>query len=170
MPVMSFRRWAALSAVNFLWLTTLTVQALSQAPVTPTHRLGDLVISAPMVLQPPKGARVAAGYLTITNTGKTADRLIGGSASFAQRFELHEMTMDGGVMKMRELAKGLEIKPGATVELKPGGNHLMFLGLTESPVAGKTIKAKLRFETAGEVEIEMPVVAVGADKSGGHKH
>ena len=63
--------------------------------------------------------------MKITNTGTTPDRLVGGATEVAKRFEIHEMSMDGGVMKMRELANGLEIPPGATVELKPGSYHLM---------------------------------------------
>ena len=67
--------------------------------------------------------------MTIINTGTEPDRLIGGSTPAAGKFEIHEMTMDGGVMKMRPLPNGLEIKPGQTVEFKPGSYHLMFVGL-----------------------------------------
>ncbi len=58
--------------------------------------------------------------MTITNAGSMPDRLIGGTFPMAGRFEVHEMAVTDGVMRMRELAKGLEIKPGETVELKPG--------------------------------------------------
>ncbi len=100
--------------------------------------------------------------MKITNNGKTSDRLIGGSAPFAKRFEVHEMAVVDGVMKMRELAKGLEIKPGETVELKPGGYHVMYMDITASPKAGAAVKTTLKFEKAGEVTIDVPVVAAGA--------
>jgi len=105
--------------------------------------------------------------MKITNNGKTPDRLIGGSAPFAKRFEVHEMAIVDGVMKMRELAKGLEIKPGETVELKPGGYHVMLMDITESPKAGAAVKTTLKFEKAGEVTIDVPVIAAG--QSGAQK-
>ena len=77
-----------------------------------------------------RGAQVAGGYLKITNNGNEADRLIGGSAASPARFEVHEMAMESGVMKMRQV-NGLEIKPGETVELKPGGMHVMFMDLKQ---------------------------------------
>lgn len=150
-------------------LPTSMPHIAAQTPPLPTYKLGDLVITSASVRQPPKGARVAGGYMKITNTGKDPDRLIGGGAAFAKRFEVHEMAMEGGVMKMRELPTGLEIRPGATIELKPGGYHLMFMDLTEAPTPGKPTKIKLRFEKAGEIELDMTVTpASGADT--GHKH
>jgi periplasmic copper chaperone A len=138
--------------------------AAAQSPATqsPATKAGDITIAGAFTREPPNGARVAGGFMTITNAGPMPDRLIGGNAAFAKRFEVHEMAMDGGMMKMRELPKGLEIKPGEKVDLRPGGYHVMFLDLTEAPVAGKPLKVKLRFEKAGEVEIDFAVVPMGA--------
>jgi copper(I)-binding protein len=134
-------------------------------------RHGDLVITAPWTREPPKGARVAGGFMRITNTGSSPDRLLGGAAPFAKRFEVHEMAVEGGVMRMRELAGGLEIKPGETIELRPGGLHVMYLDITEAPLAGRQVKTVLRFERAGAIEIDMTVEAPAAGApSGGHKH
>lgn len=145
----------------------------AQAPAPEMRfKVGDVVITAPWTRQPPDGARVAGGYMRITNTGKTADRLIGGSTVIAKRFEIHEMAMADGVMKMRELAQGLEIKPGETVELKPGGYHIMLMDLQSRPQAGANVAATLKFEKAGDVALDLPVVA--AARSGAaashHKH
>ncbi len=154
----------------------LLVQAPGQPMAKPTTsapiRVGDLTVGGAFTREPPKGARVAGGYMTITNGGGVPDRLIGGSAPFAKRFEVHEMAMDGGMMKMRELPNGIEIKPGEAVEFKPGGFHVMFLDLTAAPVTGKPVKAKLRFERAGEVEIEFAVVPAssGGAPKGQHHH
>jgi copper(I)-binding protein len=71
-------------------------------------------------------------------------------------------------MKMRPLSNGLEIKPGETVELKPGGYHLMFVGLKAPFEKGKRVKGTLRFEKAGTVDVEYAVTAIGATPSGGH--
>ena len=82
--------------------------------------VGNIQIGNPWTRATPKGADVAGGYMKITNKGSVPDSLIGGSSAAADRFEVHEMSMVDGVMKMRPLAKGLEVKPGETVELKPG--------------------------------------------------
>lgn len=122
---------------------------------------GGLLIENPWTRATPRGAAVAGGYLTITNRGSTPDRLIGGNVAFAGRFELHEMKMENGVMQMRPLPQGLEIRPGQTVELKPGGFHVMFMGLKQAPREGEKLKGTLVFEKAGLVEIEFAVAAIG---------
>jgi copper(I)-binding protein len=136
------------------------------------YKVGSLEIQHPWSRATPKGATVAGGYLKIVNKGTTPDRLIGGSTAAAPKFEIHEMSMDGGVMKMRPLPKGLEIKPGQTVELKPGSYHLMFIGLKQPFEQGKRVKGTLEFEKAGKVEVEYAVEAIGASpqgqRGGGH--
>ena len=134
-----------------------------------TYKAGDLVITAPWVRATPRRAPVAGGYLTITNNGREPDRLVGGSFAAAGSFEVHQMSMEGGVMRMRPVTDGLEVKPGQTVELKPGGLHLMFMGLKEQLKAGDTVKGTLEFAKAGKIEIAYPVRAMGAG-GGGHKH
>lgn len=136
-------------------------------------KAGSLTIETPWARATPGGAKVAGGYMKITNTGKDADRLIGGTVPFAGRFELHEMSMDGGTMRMRELTSGLEIKPGETVELKPGGYHVMFMNLKQGLKEGQSIKGTLVFEKAGKVEVEYRVGPIGGDApkgGGGHSH
>jgi copper(I)-binding protein len=131
--------------------------------------VGSLKISAPWVRATPKGASVGGGYMTITNTGTTPDRLVGGASDVAGRFEVHEMSMDGGVMKMRAMPKGIEIAPGKTVEFKPGGYHVMFMALKQPFEQGKMVKATLEFEKAGKVEVMFAVEGLGAQApAGGH--
>jgi periplasmic copper chaperone A len=131
------------------------------------YKAGSLEIKHPWSRATPKGATVAGGYMSIVNTGSAPDRLIGGSVEGAGKFEVHEMSMDGGVMKMRPLTKGLEIKPGQTVELKPGSYHVMFVGLKQPFEQGKRVKGTLEFETAGKVNVEYTVEAIGASPQGG---
>jgi copper(I)-binding protein len=104
--------------------------------------------------------------MTLINTGKEPDRLVGGALPTAGKFEIHEMKMEGSVMKMRMLPNGIEIKPGQTVELKPGSYHLMFIGLKAPFEQGKKVKGTLRFEKAGTVEVEYAVEAVGGTPKG----
>jgi periplasmic copper chaperone A len=141
-----------------------SAQTLAQSPALPATKpikVGDLLIETTWLREPPDGARVAGGFMRITNSGKVADRLMGGSTTFAKRFEVHEMAVVDGVMRMRELTAGIEIKPGQTVELKPGGLHVMFMDLIERPKAGESRKTTLVFEKAGKVEIDMTVTPLG---------
>ncbi|MAY86173.1 MAG: hypothetical protein CML02_05565 [Pseudooceanicola sp.] len=112
-------------------------------------------------------APVGGGFMTITNTGATDDRLIGAASSVAGHMEVHEMAMDGDVMRMRELADGLPIPAGETVELKPGGFHIMFMELQEPLVEGEVVTVTLTFETAGEVEVPL---MIGKMNAKGHDH
>lgn len=156
-------------------LAALTALACGQA-LAHDYKVGTLQIVHPWARATPKGASVGGGFMTITNTGSEPDRLIGGSAAVAGRFEVHEMSMDNGVMRMRPLKNGLEIKPGQTVELKPGSFHVMMMDLKNPIKEGERIKGTLVFEKAGTVEVEYAIVAVGAspggkdEKSGGHSH
>lgn len=132
--------------------------------------VGTLKISSPWARATPKGAKVGGGYMTITNTGTAPDKLLSGATSVSSRFEIHEMSMDNGVMKMRELGQGIEIKPGATVEFKPGGYHVMFMGLQQQLTQGETVKATLQFEKAGKVEVSFTIQGVGAQNAAPMKH
>jgi copper(I)-binding protein len=137
----------------------------AQTPPTtpaPSVKAGSLVIEAPWLRATPAGAKVAAGYLKITNTGQEPDRLTGGSLPMAKTVEVHETAMAGETMKMRKLAQGLEIKPSQTVELKPGSYHLMFLGLQEAVKPGQPVKGTLTFEKAGTVDVDFSVRPIGA--------
>lgn len=110
-------------------------------------KAGNLEIDHPWTRATPKGAKTAGGYLKITNKGQEADRLIGGSAGGAESVEVHEMSVENNVMKMRQLTGGLEIKPGETVELKPGSYHLMMIGLKKPYEEGELVKGSLTFES-----------------------
>jgi periplasmic copper chaperone A len=127
---------------------------------------GKLKISAPWARATPKGAAVGGGYMTITNTGTTPDRLVGGSTDVAGKFEIHEMKMDNGVMKMRPVEGGLEIKPGQTVQLDPGGYHIMLMGMKQQLKEGEHFKATLDFEKAGKVDVDFTVAGIGATHGG----
>jgi copper(I)-binding protein len=125
-------------------------------------KAGNLVIAQPWTRATPVGAKVAGGYLTIENKGSTLDRLVGGSTSVAKKIEIHEISMNDGVMTMRPIDGGLAIEPGTTVKFAPGSYHLMFLELNSPFKQGDTVAATLKFEKAGEVEVLFDVQGVGA--------
>ena len=125
--------------------------------------LGPINISLPFTRATLPNAPVAGGFLTIENTGTEADRLVSATSDIAGETQIHEMAMQGDVMKMRQLADGLEIPAGETVVLAPGGFHIMFMGLKQALVEGETITVTLTFEKAGTVDVVLPIEAAAAD-------
>lgn len=133
--------------------------------------LGDINISLPFTRATLPNAPVGGGFLTIENAGAAADRLISATSTVAGDTQIHEMAMEGDVMKMRQLADGIEIPAGETVVLAPGGFHIMFMGLKQAFVEGETVAVTLTFEKAGSVEVLLPVEAAAADApTAGHAH
>ena len=137
--------------------------ALSALPAAARdYKLGTLDIAQPWARATAPTAPSGGGFLKITNSGSAADRLVSASSpATATEVQIHEMKMDGNVMRMRELERGLEIAPGATVTLAPGGYHLMFMGLKAPLKQGTTVPVTLVFEKAGKIDIELAVEAMG---------
>jgi len=136
--------------------------ALAAAVLTGTaaapheYHLGALDIGHPYAVETPPGAAAGAGYLSVTNTGSTPDRLLAIRTDFP-RTQIHAVETDAaGVTRMHPV-EALDIPPGATVVLAPQKLHVMFLGLGEPLVAGTAIPATLVFEKAGEIPVEFKV-------------
>jgi hypothetical protein len=126
---------------------------------------GDLLITQAWSRAAGAGGQ-GAGYLTIANRGAAADRLLSASSPASGRMELHTHVNDNGVMRMREVP-AIDLPAGQTVTLRPGGLHLMFMGLTQALQQGSTVPVTLRFERAGPVTVPLAVQAAGAR---GHTH
>jgi periplasmic copper chaperone A len=116
---------------------------------------GRLTISQPHARATAPGQTAGGGYLKLHNNGP-ADRLVAASAAVSNTVELHSMTMEGDVMRMRQL-DAIELPAGTTVELKPGGLHLMLMGLKAPLKPGDSFAMKLKFEKAGEVAVQAKV-------------
>jgi copper(I)-binding protein len=127
-----------------------------------TYTVGAIEISKPWARATPKGASIGGAYMTITNKGSDPDRLIGGSTPVANEFQVHQMTMSNGVMSMRPVEGGLEIRPGQTVEFTPESFHIMLVGLKQPLSKGEHVKATLEFAKAGKIDVEYVVEAIGA--------
>ena len=132
--------------------------------------LGPINISVPFTRATLPNAPVGGGFLTLENTGAEADRLVSATSSVAKDTQIHEMSMEGEVMKMRAFADGIAIPAGETVVLSPGGFHLMFMGLNQPFVEGQTVTVTLTFEKAGTVEVPLPVLAPAADAPAAMEH
>lgn len=131
---------------------------------------GALEISSPWVRAMLPGQPAGGGYLTIVNTGDEADRLVSASSPAAGRVEIHMMEVVDDVMVMRPIEGGLEIPAGATVELKPGGLHLMFMEVAEPFADGHKVDVQLEFEKAGSVEASFAVRAAHGGDDHDHHH
>jgi periplasmic copper chaperone A len=151
---------------EFAFALALTFAAMLASPWAGAHdtevKLGNLVITGAWSRQSPMAADVAAGFLTIANQGQEDDRLIKAETSISTMTQLHDMKMEGDVMKMFELPEGIPVSAGGTVELKPKSLHLMFMGLAKPPVEGEHFTATLTFEKAGSVDVTFDVKAPGA--------
>ena len=156
---------------KLLPLVLLAVSLVATSAVAHDYKIGSIEIGDPWSRATPSTAPSAGGFLTIANKGSTPDRLLAIQSPAAKQVELHEMKMDGNVMRMRELENGVALAPGQTVELKPGGFHVMFIGLKAPFVKDQRVPATLVFEKAGKVDVEFTVEALGAAApSGAHQH
>ena len=143
----------------------LSFAALLSAGPSEAHeiKLGNLVIHHPWIKQPPGSAAVAGAYTTIDNNGTENDTLISVSVEHVSTVQIHEMQMQGDVMKMTEMAKGLLIPAGKSVELKPKSSHIMLMGINSPFMEGEEVKGSFTFAKAGKVDVDFEVVAPGVD-------
>ena len=139
-------------------------------PLADDFSVGSLTISPPWSRATPPGAKVAGGYMMITNASGEADRLVSATADIAARVEIHEMAVVDGVMKMRPLDDGVEVPAGGMVELKPGSYHIMLMGLTGALKEGEVFGGTLTFEKAGSVDVTYQIGAMGSDMAPDHHH
>lgn len=153
----------ALSSAVVLLLVNLI-----SAAVAHDYALGELKIVRPWTHATPTGATTGVAYMSLTNTGSVPIRLTGASTPAAQRVEIHMMSVEGGVMRMR-LVPGFDIAPGATVELEPGGMHLMLVGLNRQLHQEDAIPLTLAFGNGATISIDLHVEAIGGGPSA-HNH
>ena len=128
----------------------------------------SIAVEQPWARATPGGAKTGAVYMTLDNKSGTADRLTGVSSDVAEKLQIHEMKVENGVMKMREIAGGLPIPASGSVVLKPGSYHVMLIGLKKPLTLGEKFPLTLTFEKAGNISVTVPVQAMGAtqDKGG----
>ena len=134
---------------------------LAALTILPAHasdyKAGPLTIDHPWARPTAAGAQNGAAYFAIKNGGDAADKLLSVASPAAASVEVHESREEAGVMKMRPAEGGVEINAGKTVELKPGGYHVMLIGLKQPLKLGEHFPMTLTFEKAGTVQLEVPV-------------
>jgi copper(I)-binding protein len=142
-----------------LYFASLVVGAAALCANAQEIKHGSLTIAQPYARPTVPGQTAGGGYLKLHNKGP-ADRLVSASTGVSNTVELHSMTMEGDVMRMRQL-DAIEVPAGKTIELKPGGMHLMLMGLKAPLKVGDSFVLKLKFEKAGEVAVQAKVRAAG---------
>ena len=135
--------------------------ALSAPACSQVHEKGDIQVRHPWSRATPPGAKVAVGYMEIRNRGQQPDRLVSASTPVAKRVEMHVTQREGEVMKMRQV-ESFEIPARERFTLRPGGSHLMLVDVVQPLQKGERFTMKLRFERAGELEIELEVQERGS--------
>ena len=152
--------------MKLAWAAQLAAVTVGVALLGPAaaheFKAGDLTIDHPSSRPSPPRASVGVGYVSIRNDGTEADRLIGGSATVAARFEIHASTVEDEVARMRRVEDGIGLEPGATVKLASGGAHFMLLDLKAPIVKGQSFDGTLVFERAGTVPVRFTVEGFGA--------
>lgn len=140
----------------FILSCLAVLPALAQAH---EYKLGNLVIEHPWTRATTGQNGIA--YLVVDNTGTQDDKLVAAATSAADMPMLHTNYMDGDVMKMR-MVEAIPVPAGGKAELKPGGYHIMLMGLKAPLKQGEMVPLTLTFEKAGKIDVQLMVEAAGA--------
>jgi copper(I)-binding protein len=143
--------------------TLLTIPAIVQA--APTRHV---TIEQPWARETAEGQAAGGGFMTIVNTARQSDQLLSASAPVAREVQIHTMSMDGGVMRMRHLPEGVTVPAKGRLDLKPGGLHIMFIGLKEPLRRGTHVPVTLNFKNAGTMTVDFSVQPITAALPMGH--
>ena len=154
---------------SFIAVAALIAAVLTAPASAQDYKVGDLHVEQPWARATPGRVPNGAVYLTLTNEGATADRLVGASSPAAKHAGLHSHSMKEGVMKMQPV-KAMEVIPGSPTVLAPGGLHIMLMGLTAPLKEGARFAVTLTFERAGSLKIEVTVEKLGAMQPSHGKH
>lgn len=163
MMFLSLPLWPAGAMLRMLLAGMSALILVTGVPASSAEfRVGELVVKTPWSRATPSGARVAGGYFIVENKGTQTDRLVAAQVEIAGRVEIHTMSLQDGVMRMRSVSGGVEIKPGESVVFQPSGLHLMWLDLSRNPKLGDMLNGQLTFEKAGSIAVQFRVAPLGA--------
>jgi len=142
------------------WLLSIALMAFAASIQAQDAKVGSIKIENAYVRATAPGQPAAGAFMKIDNSG-AADQLLSASSPAAGEVQLHQMSMEGNVMKMGQV-KDIAVPANGSVDLKPGGYHIMLMNIKAPLKAGETVPVKLKFAKAGEVEVKLPVNAVGS--------
>jgi periplasmic copper chaperone A len=126
-----------------------------------TSGLNPITVEHPWARATPGGAMTGAAYMTLINSGDTADQLLGATTPVAEKVQFHKETEENGVARMREM-HAVDLEPGTKIIFKPGEMHMMIVGLKQPLTEGQAFQLTLQFEKADDIEVTVPIEKVGA--------
>jgi len=135
---------------------------IASASLAHGYKTGSLSIQHPWSRETATGQAVGGGFMVVTNASAKPDRLVGATTDVAKEVQLHTMSMEGGVMRMRQVEGGIAVPAKGKLEMKPGGYHLMFMGLKRPLRKGERFPVTLRFQNAGSLKVQFAVQPVGS--------
>ena len=142
------------------WLLSIALMAFAASIQAQEAKVGSIKIENAYVRATAPGQPAAGAFMKIDNSG-AADQLVSASSPAAGEVQLHQMSMEGNVMKMGQV-KDIAVPANGSVDLKPGGYHIMLMNIKAPLKVGETVPVKLKFAKAGEVEVKLPVNAVSS--------
>ncbi|MEH6630051.1 MAG: copper chaperone PCu(A)C [Halopseudomonas aestusnigri] len=148
----------------FAALATIICLSLTSTVSASDNKAGDIMVQKPWARATLGQMKNGASFLSLHNMGSEDDTLISAAGAAAKRIELHSHTMVDGVMKMRQVEGGIPVTAGSMVELKPGGFHIMMMGLSAPLKEGEMFPLTLTFEKSGSVDIMIHIQKGGAMK------
>ncbi|MEO7253381.1 MAG: copper chaperone PCu(A)C [Casimicrobium sp.] len=152
-----------MKTITLLLATLFAATAFAQ-----DTKIGAITIDHAWARVTPGAVKNSAAFMTFNNAG-VADKLISVTGSVAKEVQMHSMVTEGGMMKMREI-NALDIPANSKAEFKPGGYHVMLIGIPDGLKEGTKFPLKLKFEKAGEITVQVSVEKPGAQDHSEHKH
>lgn len=150
-------------------LLTAALVALALPASAATYRAGNLEVADPWS-RPAQAGMNGAGFFTVTNRGKVADRLVAVETTAARKAEIHRSLMTNGVASMQRQDRGVALPAGQALTFAPGGYHVMFMGLAKTQKGGDTTAATLVFQSGARMKVEFEVRAPGPAAAPAHQH
>lgn len=138
---------------------------IASASLAHGYKTGSLSIQHPWSRETATGQAVGGGFMVVTNASAKPDKLVGATTPLAREVQLHTMSMEGGVMRMRQVEGGIAVPAKGKLEMKPGGYHLMFMGLKRPLKKGERFPVTLRFQTAGTLKVQFAVQPIGSTEA-----
>jgi len=140
-------------------VASVVAMLVAVPPLWAAGAADSIQIADPSVRAVPPGQDQTGAYLTLHNTGKQGHALVKAASPAARATELHTVVDEGGMSKMRPVAK-MDIAPGGTTRLQPGGLHIMLIGLTQPLAEGAHVPITLIFEDGSRKAVHAPVRAI----------
>lgn len=148
-------------------LLSLLSSLVASSAFAADYKVGNISIDHAWARATPSAVKNGAAFMTFSNSG-AADKLVAVTGTVSKEIQIHSMVSEAGMMRMRQI-KSLDIQASGKLELKPGGYHVMLMGLPDGLKDGTKFPLTLKFEKAGEISVQVVVEKAGHSHAD-HKH